>query len=61
MGCEGITRAQVSSIKSTLPDQPVPITGVPSAMASAMVRPKPSARCSEMSTSAEAIRLFTWA
>ena len=42
-------------MKSTLPDQPVAITGLPSAMACAGTRPKPSERCSEITISAAAI------
>ena len=34
-------------MKSVLPEKPVAITGLPSAIDSASVRPKPSARCSE--------------
>src|SRR5579871_5059111 len=45
-----------SVMKSVLPDQPVAITGLPRAMASAMVSPRPSERCSETYTSHAAIK-----
>lgn len=50
------TSAELRSVmNSRLPDQPVAITGLPSAMACAGTRPKPSERCREMTMSDAAI------
>ena len=44
---DSTSSALPSSMKSMLPEYPVAMTGFPNAMASAIVSPKPSARCSE--------------
>ena len=48
----GTSAAELSSMKSRLPDQPVAITGLPSSMASAAISPNPSLRCSVRTISA---------